>query len=341
MRPLRIVALVHETLVPPESMDGYSDKEIDEWKTEFDVVTTLREMGHEVHPLGLSNDLMPIRQSIEDFKPHIAFNLLEEFHGVVTYDQAIVSYLELMQLPYSGCNPRGLLLSRDKALSKKIFAYHRIPSPRFATFPLGRVVKRPKKLEFPIFVKSAIEDASVGISQASVVHNDRELLDRVAFVHEHTRGDALAEQYIEGRELYVGIMGNKRIRTLPIWELKFTKRDTPLIATRRVKWDRKYQDKLGVVTELADDIPPTTAKEIDKICRRVYRSLGMSGYARMDLRMRPDGRVYVLEANANPNLSYGEDFSESAEKVGIDYPQLLGKLVGLGMRYRAPWKSTV
>ncbi|MEZ6137831.1 MAG: D-alanine--D-alanine ligase [Pirellulaceae bacterium] len=338
MRRLRVLALVNENLVPPESMEGKSDKEIDEWKTEFDVITTLREMGHQVEVLGLSDDLTPIRSAIIHSAPHIAFNLLEEFHGVVTYDHAIVSYLELMRQPYSGCNPRGLLISKDKALSKKIMSYHRLPSPRFAVFPLNRKVSRPQKLRFPIFVKSVIDDASLGISQASVVYDDQELAERVAFVHEHTLGDALAEEFIDGRELYVGVLGNDRLQTLPIWELKFTKSDVPLIATRKVKWDRKYQEKLGVETALAADLDSAQVKQIARICKRVYQALDMSGYARMDLRLRADGRVYVLEANANPNLAYGEDLAESAEKGNISYEDLLSKIIGLGLRYRAPWK---
>ncbi len=338
MRQLRVLALVSENLVPPDSMEGKTDKEIDEWKTEYDVITTLREMGHSVEVLGLSDDLTPVRNSIVKFKPHVAFNLLEEFHGVVTYDHAIVSYLELMRQPYTGCNPRGLMISKDKALSKKILSYHRIPSPKFAVFPVGRKVVRPKKLGFPIFVKSVIDDASLGISQASVVNDDHELADRVAFIHEHTMADALAEEYIAGRELYVGVIGNDRLQTFPVWELLFTKSEIPLIATRKVKWDRNYQEKLGVETSEAANLSSTQLNQIARICKKVYKALDMSGFARMDLRMRDDGRVYVLEANANPNLAFGEDFAESAEKIDISYEDLLSKILALGMRYRAPWK---
>ena len=338
MRQLRVLALVSENLVPPETMEGSTDKEIDEWKAEYDVITTLREMGHNVEVLGLSDDLTPVRDSIVRFKPHVAFNLLEEFHGVVTYDHAIVSYLELMRQPYTGCNARGLMISKDKALSKKILSFHRIPSPKFAVFPIGRKVVRPKKLGFPIFVKSVIDDASLGISQASVVRDDAGLAERVAFIHEHTQADALAEEFIEGRELYVGVIGNERLQTFPVWELVFTKSDIPLIATRKVKWDRNYQEKLGVETTLARNLSPQLEKQIGRICKKVYKALDMSGFARMDLRMRDDGRLYVLEANANPNLAFGEDFAESAETINITYEDLLSKIVALGMRYRALWK---
>jgi D-alanine-D-alanine ligase len=339
MKRLRVLTLVNANLVPPDTMAGKSEQEIDSWKTEYDVITTLREMGYEVSVLGLSDDLSPLRQAIVDQQPQIVFNLLEEFSGVVTYDSALVSFLELKKQPYTGCNPRGLLLSKDKALSKKILTFHRIPSPHFTVFPIGRKVIRPKKLDFPIFVKSVIDDASLGISQASVVYNDEELAARVAFIHEHTHADALAEEFVEGRELYVGVMGNKRLQTLPIWELSFTKSDKPLIATRKVKWDRNYQEKLGVETGQAKDLTEAQVRQISHLCKRIYQSLDLTGYARMDLRLRPDGRVYVLEANANPNLAYGEDFAESAETAGISYEDLLTKIIKLGLQYQAPWKA--
>ena len=139
--------------------------------------------------------------------------------------------------------------------------------------------------------------------------------------------------------MYVGVLGNKRLQTLPIWELKFTKSDVPLIATRKVKWDRKYQEKLGVETGPAGDLTETQQRDIQRLCKRIFHSLDLTGYARMDLRLRPDGRVYVLEANANPNLAYGEDFAESAEVAGLSYEELLNKIIGLGLTYRAPWKD--
>ena len=140
----RVLVLMHEDLVPPDSIEGMRDEEVGKaaWKTEFDVVATLREMRQEVRPLGVVSDLGRVRAAIDDFRPHVAFNLLEEFDGVAVYDQHIVSYLELVRQPYTGCNPRGLTLARDKALSKKILTYHRIPVPRFVVFPRGRRVRR-------------------------------------------------------------------------------------------------------------------------------------------------------------------------------------------------------
>jgi D-alanine-D-alanine ligase len=330
---------MHVTLVPPDALEGYSEKEIAEWKTEFDVVHTLREVGHEVRPLGLIDDLTELRKAISDWTPHVAFNLLEEFHSVPTYDQHVVSYLELMRHPYTGCNPRGLLLSHDKELCKKLLTYHRIATPGFVVFQRNRAVKRPVKLKFPLIVKSATEDASLGISQASIVANDEKLKDRVEFIFDQLKSDALVEEYIDGRELYVGMIGNDRLQTFPVWEMSFAgmPEGAPKIATRRVKWDETYQKKHGIMTDAAVDLTPEQERRIAAICKRVYRVLGMSGYARMDLRMTDDGRFYVLEANPNPNLSYGEDFSESAEKTGIHYGDLLQKIINLGMSYRAAW----
>src|SRR5258707_8049828 len=142
MKPRRILVLLHPTLVPPDSLDGRSEKEIDTWKTEYDVVSTLRESGHEVRPLGVQDELKPIRDVVEEWKPHAVFNLLEEFHGEVAYDQNVASYLELMRVPYTGCNPRGLMLARGKALSKKLLHYHRIPVPAFAVFAKQRKIRR-------------------------------------------------------------------------------------------------------------------------------------------------------------------------------------------------------
>jgi D-alanine-D-alanine ligase len=340
---LRVLVLVRSGHVPPPTLEGVSEKELDAWKAEFDVCDTLRFLGHEIMPVGVYDDLAPIRTALTEFQPHITFMLLEEFHGVVTYDFAVISYLELMQQPYTGCNPRGLLLSKDKALSKKILTYHRIQTPRFTVFPAGRTVHRPKKLKFPLFVKSVTEDASYGISQASIVHNDEQLAERVAFVHEMARDDAIAEQYIEGREIYVGVIGNQRLQTFPPWEMDFGNMPAEVarIATSRVKWNRSYQDKHGITTREASDLDQEITDRIAKVCKRVYRSLNMSGYARMDLRLTDSGEIYVLEANANPNIEYGEDFAESAEKAGVDYANLLQKILNLGMRYKAAWMTNL
>jgi D-alanine-D-alanine ligase len=337
---LRVLVLVHETLVPPTTIEGLSDKEIAPFKTEYDVIATLENMGHDVRPLGVASDLGMIRAAIEEFRPHVTFNLLEEFHGVAVYDQHVVSYLELMKSRYTGCNPRGLMLAHDKALSKQILAYHRIRVPEFAAFPMGRRVRRPRRLGFPLLVKSLTEEGSVGIAQASLVHDDDQLRERTQFVHRQLRTDAIAEQFIAGRELYVGVLGNQRLETLPVWELKIRNKagDEPLIATSKVKWDVEYQKKRGIVYGPAKEVPEKLLPLIERICKRTYRHLNLSGYARIDLRLTDDGTVYVLEANPNPELSYGGEFGDAAEAAGYSYEKLLQKIIGLGLRYRAEWQ---
>lgn len=335
MKRLRVLVLMHEDLVPPDHLNGHDLKTV-EWKTEYDVVSTLRKLGHEVQPLGVKSDLGVIRSAIEEWKPHIAFNLLEEFDGVAVYDQNVVSYLELLRVPYTGCNPRGLMIARDKALTKKILSFHRIPSPEFMVVPQGRVVRRPKWLSFPLIVKSISEEASLGISQASIVEDEEKLRERVGFVHQSIGTGALIEQYIEGREFYVGVIGNGPLHVLPVWELILDRlpEDAKRIATARVKWSRKYQEKYGITSQAAKNLLNGKTQEIQYLAKRVYRALGLSGYARIDMRMDAEGRLFVLEANPNPQIAHGEDFADSAEKAGYPYSQLLQELLNVGLRWR-------
>ncbi len=326
---------MHKYMVPPEDTSGV-DLATVSWKTEFDVLSTLRDAGHDVYPLGVGDDLGVIRKVIEEWKPQVAFNLLEGFDEVGVFDQNVVAYLELLRLPYTGCNPRGLLLSRDKALSKKLMAYHRIPVPEFTVFRRGRAIRRPSRLSFPLIVKSLTQDASIGISQASVVETEEKLRERVEFIHHSVGTDAIVERYIQGRELYVGVLGNERLRVFPVWELMFSNmpEDVRRIATERVKWSPKYQKKHGIMTDEAKDLPNDMGPQIQHVAKRVYRTLELSGCARIDFRLDESARLYVLEANPNPQIAYGEDFAESAERDGLSYEQLLQRIINLGMRWQ-------
>lgn len=333
LKSLRVLVLMHPDFMPPESAKGYSDKEINVWKTEYDVIHTLRGLGHEVKPLGVQYELKPIRDEVETWKPHVVFNLLEQFHGEPAYDQNVASYLELLRIPYTGCNPRGLMLARGKALSKKLLAYHRVPSPAFVVFPMGRKVKRPAKLGFPLIVKSASEDSSIGIAQASVVDSDEKLAERVAFIHERVGTDAIAEQFIEGREIYVGVLGNDRLKVLPVWELQFGDMDEGQnrIATAKVKHDVNYQEKLGIVHGPAKDLAPELAARIQQLAKRICRTLELDGYARVDFRLGADGVPYYLEANPNPEIAKIEEFAEAAKHDGLKYPELLQRILQLAI----------
>ena len=340
----RVLVLMHQDLVPPDDLKGFSDKEILSWKTEYDVVNTLKEMGHEVRALGVHDDLGIIRETIEDFKPHVAFNLLEEFHGISLYDQHVISYLELLRQPYTGCNPRGLMLAHDKSLSKKILTYHRIRTPRFTVFPRGKAVQIPRgerQLRYPLIVKSLVEHGSYGISEKSIVTNEEKLRERVQYLHDQMETHAMAEEYIEGRELYLAILGNDRLQTLPVLELVFgdMREGAPLIATSKVKWDWEYQKKHKIEVKKAK-LPEDVAQKIHKLGRRIYRALELSGYARLDLRLTEDGRVYVLEANPNGDIGFGEELCMAYEALGAKYKyeDLLQRVITLGMNYKAEWR---
>jgi D-alanine-D-alanine ligase len=333
-RKLRVIVLVREDLVPPDSLEGYAEKDVELMKTEYDIVSTLKSMGHEVWPVGVRSELGVIREAIEAYKPHVAFNLLEEFDGYPLFDQHMVSYLELKKQKYTGCNPRGLTLSHDKALTKKILAYHRINIPRFAVFPPNRKVRRPNRLTFPLFVKSVIDEGSVGISQASIVRDDEKLAERVDFIHRQTGSHAIAEQFIEGREIYVGVIGNQKLQTYPPWELLM--KDLPEgaqnIATDRAKWNPAYQKRVGLITEAAR-LTPELQTHFEQLSKRIYRLLYLTGYARLDYRLTESGRIFLIEANANPQIARKEDFADSAEHTGVKYEALLQKIITLGMSY--------
>ena len=333
MKKLRVLVLMHPSLLPPDTLESYTEKEIYVWKTEYDVVTTLRQLGHEVRPLGLADELAPLRLAIAEWKPHIVFNLLEEFHGLTELDQHVVSYLELLRARYTGSNPRGLVLARDKALSKKLLAYHRIRVPGFVVAPRGRKPRLSKDLSFPLIVKCLKEEASRGISQASIVDTEEKFKERVGFLHDSLGADAIVEQFIEGRELYVGVIGNRQLEVFPTWELVFENlpSGSTAIATARVKHSPSYQEKWGIYQQPAADLSPALAAHIVRTTKRIYRILQIDGYARIDYRLGPTGELYFLEANPNPEIAEREEFSSAAQAAGFSYPELLQKIVRLGL----------
>ena len=329
----RVLVLLHPDLIPPEkATKEVLDKAI--WRAEFDVIRTLKRMGHSVFIQGVYDDLTVIRKAVDSFKPHVAFNLLEEFNGEATFDQNVVSYLELLGVPYTGCNPRGLMLARHKDLAKKVLTYHNISTPEFQIFPVSQGYRKPD-IEFPLFVKSTTEEASFGITHASIVRTEKALKERVRFINEEVGTDAIAERYIEGRELYVGVLGNVKMDLFPVWELVFRKisERTPRIATTKVKFDPEYRKKYGI-TSLRARLPETTITRVHKMSRQVYQILGLTGFARLDFRLEKSGRIYFLEANPNPHVGEDEDFAQSALKAGISYPELLDRILRLGIRWQ-------
>lgn len=334
---LRVTVLTHQNFEMPEDIEKLDKKEVADRQTEYDVVVALSHLGHQTRILGAVTELPALRESLMSWKPHLVFNLLEEFRGDNLYVPYVLGYFELIHQPFTGCNPASLLLADNKPMVKKILHYHRIPVPRFKAFPRDRSVKRPQWLPFPLIVKSATEHGSMGIAQASVVTNDDRLKERVEFIHESVQTDAVAEEYIEGRELYLGVLGNRRLQTFPIWEIRFENlpENSHWIATAKVKWDLAYQKKFGIRTGAAKNLPDGIEDRVRKLCKRVYRILGLNGYARMDFRLTEDGKIYLLEPNPNPDLTLNEDFAESARLAGVEYEDLIQRIASLGLRYRA------
>jgi D-alanine-D-alanine ligase len=341
MKKLRVIMLAHSYLLPPEDATDRDDPRLKDCKTEFDIRQALLKLGHEVKMIGIDDEIKPIQKTIQEWQPDIAFNMMEAFADIGAFDYYIAAYLEMLKLPYTGCNPRGLLLARDKSLSKKILAYHRIRVPRFFVFPRSRKIREQQleKLPYPLIVKSTIEQGSIGIAQASYVTTPKELAERVRQLFEMVEGDVIAEQYIDGRELYATVIGNKRLEVLPVRELVFDNIDEKVqkIATYSVKWNEKYREKYGIDYQFVRNLPKGVPEKIVKLCKRVYRALGMSGYARIDLRLAGDGRLYVLEANPNAAIGADDDVAFSAEKAGLNYEQLIQRLLNLGLHYQKQW----
>lgn len=310
-----------------------SKGEFEEVKVEYHVISTLKKAGHTLFPVEMYGELEPLRKLLDDEKPDIAFNLLEEFEEYPLFDQQVINYLELKKLPYTGCNPRGLFIAKDKALSKKILAFHNINIPGFLVFPFSKKIRITNGFGYPLFVKALKEEGSVGISKESLVNSEDKLIERIQYLHNNYSTDVIAEEFIEGREIYVAVMGNSRLKIFTPWELilKNDDSDTP-IATSRLKWDTKHQKKAGLITKAAE-LSPALIKKFEHITKEIYTALKLSGYARIDFRLNNNEEIYLLEANPNPFIAMDEDFADSAKYEGIEYSELLNMIIKNGLNH--------
>lgn len=332
-KKLKVLALF-DAIEPTKLDEDLSARlKTEDWKTEANVLEALKELGHETEHLAIFDDLDLLRQKVQAFAPDIIFNLADQFKNNRAFDQNIASFMEMHGLPFTGCGSSGLLLCKHKGISKKILGYHRIHVPQFTVIPRGRRMPRPKWLKFPLIVKPVKEEASYGIAQASFVESDEQFNERVQFIHEKHDNDAIAEEYIEGRELYVSILGNHRLKVFPIRELVFKEvpPDEPKIATYRAKWDEEYRKRWGLENRFAEGLDPAVVRNIERTCKRIYRLLTIDGYARLDLRLTANNEVYFIEANPNPILAADEDFAQSAVKADLTYAQLINQVIRVGL----------
>ncbi len=334
MKKIKVLLLFDSPYPKPR---GYNYKEefTDlNWGTESDVHKALLKNGHEVRLLGLFNDIGILLEEVRESKPDIIFNLADVFKQKTFYDKNIAGVLELLGIPYTGASSMSLFICGDKALTKKILSFHRIKVPRFYTFCRNRKIWLPKRLRLPLVVKPISEEASRGISQASIIDNQDALIERVKFIHESMKSDAIVEEYIEGRELYVSVIGNKRVKVLPFTEMKFGKfcEDEPRIVTYKAKWDYDYRQKWGIKNVYAGRLPNGLGEQIKDVCKRAYRALNMECYARFDIRVGSNAKIYIIEANANPCLDQYDEVGQAAEKGDIPYDKLIQKIIDLGLR---------
>ena len=331
-KKLKVLALFDAGEPTPIDHDLTEELKTEDWKTEANILAALRELGHATDYLVIHDDLDALRRKLQSFEADVIFNLADEFRNNRAFDQNIVSFLEMHGIRFTGCGSTGLTLCKHKGISKKILGYHRIHVPEFMIVPRGRRIGRPRQIRFPLLVKPLKEEASYGISQASFVENDEQFKERVQFIHDKLEQDAIAEEYIEGRELYVSLLGNHRLQVFPIRELIFKEvpPDEPKIATYKAKWDEEYRKRWGLQNQFAEGLDPAVARTIQETCKRIYHLLTIEGYARLDLRVTASNEIYFIEANPNPILAADEDFAQSALKSGLSYAQLIDRIVRLG-----------
>lgn len=328
------VLVLFDTLKPyPREYDFSEELKGPDWKAESGVIEALGKLGHTVRTLGVFDNPGLILEEVGLHPPDVVFNLSEQFRNRSAYERDVAGLLEMMDLVSTGTGVTGLTLCKNKGMSKEILSYHRIRFPDFAVFPPGKVIRRPRRLDFPLFIKPLKDEASYGISQESFVENDQAFEDRVRFIHERMGQEAIAEEYIEGRELYVSILGNNRLQVLPVREVIFSKMpdDRPQFSTFKAKWDETYRKKWGIQNTFPEDLPDALREKLAHVCKRVYRALHIRGYGRIDLRLTEDGRVFILEANPNPNLALDDELAQSALKAGMRYTDLIQKIIRLAL----------
>jgi len=332
-KKLKILALFDAIRPTTLDQDLSDELKTEDWKTEANVLEALQQLGCVTEHLAIFDDTDLIRQKFQSFQPELIFNLADQFKNNRAFDQNIVSFLELHGVPFTGCGSTGLTLCKHKGISKKILGYNRIRVTDLVVIPRGKRVVRPKRLAFPILVKPLKEEASLGIAQASFVENDDQFKERVAFIHEKYDNDVIAEEYIEGRELYVSVLGNHRLQVFPLRELVFKEvpPDEPKIATYKAKWDEEYRKRWGIQNEFARELDPALIRRIEQACKKIYRLLAIDGYGRLDLRLTSENEIVFIEANPNPVLARDEDFAQSALGAHLAYPQLVERIAQLGM----------
>src|SRR6185369_14897598 len=306
---------------PDETFTMKALREHEDRPTEADVIGALGKLGHEVETLAIYDDALAVVRKVQDYVPDVVFNLCESFFNERRNEPNIPALLELLRVPYTGAGPDSLLLCKDKELAKTILVYHRIRVPRFVVSRKRTPRRTLHRFSFPAFVKPLGEESSDGIAKASFGRNEKDTIERTCFLHDKLQCDVMIEEYVEGRELYVGVLGNQKASVLPARELFFgdLPEAEPRFATFRAKWDDAYRTKWNIRNGPAAPLAANVEKKLPEFARRVYTLLRIKGTARLDLRLTSAGELVFIEANPNPSLERGDDFALSAAAIGIDY----------------------
>jgi D-alanine-D-alanine ligase len=303
---------------------------------EAEVLGCLRRLQHDVELLAVFDNVREIVERIHAFEPDVVFNLCESFRSERVHEPNIPALLDLMKVRYTGAGPDGIMLCQDKALAKKLLTFHGVRVARGVVSHKERPLRTLKLLSYPAFVKPVDEESSDGISKASFARTEQDALERARFIHESLNTDALIEEYIDGRELTIGVIGNSRLTVLPPQEIFFGGGDVengaPKFATSKAKWDSAYRKKWGIRNGPAGPLPPGMEAKLDSLARRVYRILHIRGLGRIDLRLTADGDVVVMEANPNPSIAKMDDVVVAAGRIGIDYDALIQKILENAVR---------
>ena len=330
------ILVIYDRWEEPEESGATGDRApltrtLDKKEVEDEVAETLVKLGHEAKLHVLDGSLKSLH-ALARIDCDLVFNLAESFAGNDTADYCIAAYLELIDKRFTGSGSHGLLYGQDKAVAKKILEFHGIHTPVFARSFRGRL-DFSHDLEFPVIVKPAREDGSIGIEFNAVVSSIRELMERIDWLHANFDSPVLIEEYVEGRELYVGVIGNDNPVALPIVELDLSRlpEGTPRIAGAEVKWGKGTRAYRDTKSAIAEDLPEETVGVLQTTAVAVFQALELRDYARIDMRLRPDGRVAVIEANPNPWLASKAEFPLAARKSGRNYPQLIGEIVDLAL----------
>jgi D-alanine-D-alanine ligase len=336
LKKARVLVLFDTDGEPPASQDWKKQIESTD-EAEFDVARALIAKGHQVRPFGFKDNLDQLTAGLRAEPVDVVFNLAERFRGASALDYTVAAVLEMLGLPYTGASSEGLMLARDKALTKKVFAYQGIRIPHFMVCARGATSKRPSDLRFPLIVKPLDEDASVGIAQASVVRDDDALKERVAFIHERFKTDAIVEEFIAGRELYIGVMGNDPPVALPPIEMEFGSESTveSRIATFKAKWSVRYRESRGIQNTVARNLSDEVRARLAEVALRAFEAAGLRDYGRIDVRLAHDDAIYVVEANPNPYLAEGEDLAWAAEEAGHRYPDFIEEIAAMAVSRHA------